>query len=44
MAIQSYVVDAFLGLNQAVSENKLPPGFTIDCANFDTTDGNLTGT
>ena len=40
--IHSYVIDSFLGLNQAVSENKLPPGFTVDCANMDTEDGNLT--
>ena len=40
--IQSYVIDSFLGINQAVSENKLPPGFTADCANMDTADGHLT--
>lgn len=40
--IQSYNIDAFLGIDQNVTENILQPGFTADCANMDVEDGNLT--
>ena len=42
MSIQRYSIDAFLGIDQNMPENRLNPGFTVDCANFDTEDGNLT--
>lgn len=42
MPIQSYLIDEFRGIDQNITENRLLPGFTSDCANFDTTDGNLT--
>lgn len=42
MPIQSYLIDEFRGIDQNITENRLLPGFTPDCANFDTTDGNLT--
>ena len=42
MSIQRYTIDAFFGLDQNTPENRLNPGFTVDAANFDTTDGNLT--
>lgn len=41
-ATQNYSVDAFLGINQMTEENKLASGYTRDCANMDTTNGNLT--
>jgi hypothetical protein len=42
MSIQRYSIDAFLGIDQNLTENRLNPGFTTDCANMDTEDGNLT--
>lgn len=37
-----YVIENFLGIAQDLTENKLPPGYTADCANMDTENGDLT--
>ena len=38
----SYVIEDFRGLAQDITENKLPAGYTADCANMDTENGDLT--
>ncbi len=39
--IQEYTIEDFRGIAQDVTENKLPPGYTADCANMDTENGDL---